>query len=590
MPFDTLGPIGSIKSGPTTLEYGNVGVGNCVYLCLRGDENVVPCLTYTPHELDCLLAMVDLACNEQDRIEKGSVRRLGVMHPKPMTLRVALLHPHNGPPQLLLRVYQGQWKSDVMAPPKDVAMLLRQGKVEGPAPLKGPLKKVDDSTWEVDGKRLFLLDGLSPGNGAFGQYVHPQEVEDGTPLDVWPYHQEGKEFVAAFRVRSTDVASEQSEGERADHLLFQGETHLARRAYQQLSGISKCPREWLARATLGTLVAMVLEGDDQTGHQIWLGRAPEKWQQVGLQALESGALGERDSLVFQQVAAYYHSMNPDAAQASKAVQRIMEDVYRQSRSQDRAFRRTVLSNWYLFLKEIHEAPPPEQALQRWSECVREFGGEVRPKALWFPTPSEWPTANSGSAVVGSPVPQLAALADNPVLVKFLKGVAVFCGVMLMVYVAAPTLSCNDSSGVRTAGPGRVTMSGLGVDMSREEFLADGWTPSPQVPTNLKKDNLYATFDKEGDLIELWGTELMLDGKVVARSGQSRSELFEILGEPNKTLGRKQIYYYIFDDGGRRKALRVDASMGTEDVGLSLMPAEESFEEVDDIDMIKRLSR
>ena len=31
-------------------------------------------------------------------------------------------------------------------------------------------------------------------------------------------------------------------------------------------------------------------------------------------------------------------------------------------------------------------------------------------------------------------------------------------------------------------------------------------------------------------------------------------------------------------------------MGTEDVGLSLMPAEESFEEVDDIDMTKRLSR
>ena len=160
----------------------------------------------------------------------------------------------------------------------------------------------------------------------------------------------------------------------------------------------------------------------------------------------------------------------------------------------------------------------------------------------------------------------------------------------MLYLAAPTLSCNGGSGVRIAGPGRVTMSGLGVDMSREEFLADGWTPSPQMPANLKKDNLYATFDKEGDLIELWGAELMLDGKVVARSGQSRSELFEILGEPNKTLGRKQIYYYIFDDGGQRKALRVDASMGTEDVGLSLMPADESFQEVDDINLIKRLSR
>ena len=85
----------------------------------------------------------------------------------------------------------------------------------------------------------------------------------------------------------------------------------------------------------------------------------------------------------------------------------------------------------------------------------------------------------------------------------------------MLYLAAPTLSCNGGSGVRIAGPGRVTMSGLGVDMSREEFLADGWTPSPQMPANLKKDNLYATFDKEGDLIELWGAELMLDGKVVA---------------------------------------------------------------------------
>jgi hypothetical protein len=589
MPFDMLGPIGSIKSGQSTLEYGNVGVSNCVYLCLQGDEDVVPCLIYTPDELDCLLAMVDLACNEQERIEKGSVLRLGVMPPKPMTLRVALIHPHNGPPQLLLRVYQGQWKCDVMAAPKDVAMLLRQGKVEGPAPLSGPLRRVDDSNWEIDGKRLLLLEGLSPGAGAYGQYVHPQEVEEGTQLKVWLYQREGKEFVAAFRVHSAVVASDPSEGERADDLLFRGETYLARRAYQQLSGISKCPRKWLARATLGTLVAMVLEGDDQTGHQVWLGRSQEKWQQVGLQALESGALSERDNLVFQQVAAYYHSMNPDSAQASKAVQRIMEDVYRRSRSQEKAFRRTVLSNWYLFLREVYEAPPPEQALGAWSECLRDFGGEVKPKALWFPTPSEWPPVES-STPVGLPMPQLPSLADNPVLVKFLRGVAVFCGVLFFLYLAAPTFSCNGDSGVRIAGPGRVTMSGLGVDRNRDQFLADGWSPSPRMPANLRKGNLFATFDKEGELIELWGAELMLDGKVVARSGQSRSEVFGILGEPNKTLGRKQIYYYIFDDGGQRKALRVDASMGTEEVGLSLMPADDSFEEVDEIDMIKRLSR
>ena len=129
--------------------------------------------------------------------------------------------------------------------------------------------------------------------------------------------------------------------------------------------------------------------------------------------------------------------------------------------------------------------------------------------------------------------------------------------------------------MRIAGPGRVTMSGLGVDRNRDQFLADGWSPSPRMPANLRKGNLFATFDKEGELIELWGAELMLDGKVVARSGQSRSEVFGILGEPNKTLGRKQIYYYIFDDGGQRKALRVDASMGTEEVGLSLMPADDS---------------
>ena len=168
MPFDILGPIGAIQSGQTTLEYGNVGVSNCVYLCLKGDEQVVPCLIFTPEELESLLAMVDLACSEQERLEQGSVVRLGVTHPKPITLRVALIHPHNAKPVLLLRFCQGQWKSDVMAPPKDVALLLRQGKVDGPAPLNGSLKKVDASTWQLEEKKLLLLEGLSAGYGFAG--------------------------------------------------------------------------------------------------------------------------------------------------------------------------------------------------------------------------------------------------------------------------------------------------------------------------------------------------------------------------------------------------------------------------------------
>ena len=587
MPFDILGPIGAIQSGQSTLEFGNVGVSNCVYLCLKGDEQVVPCLIFTPEELDSLLAMVDLACSEQERLEQGSVVRLGVMHPKPITLRVALIHPHNAKPVLLLRFYQGQWKSDVMAPPKDVAMLLRQGKVDGPAPLNGTLKKIDASTWQLDEKKLLLLEGLSAGYGPSGQYVHPEEVEDGESLQVWTYQQDGQEFVAAFRLAGS--SEEQSEGGRADSLLFRGETHLARRAYRQLAGIPKCPKDWLARATLGTLVAMVLEGDDQTGHQIWLGRSLEKWQQVGLNALESGELKGRDHLLFQQVAAYYHSMNPDAAQASKAVQGLMADVYRQSRGLDNSFRRAVLSNWYLFLKEIYEAQPPEQALVKWSECVRDFGGVVKPKALWFPRPAEWPSGVE-KAVAGPAMPQIPSLGENPVLVQFLKGVAVFCGVLVMLYLASSLFSSKKGRpAVRVAGPGRVTLNGVGVDLDREELLAEGWRADGRINGNLRKGDVSARFNKNNQLIEVWGKELMLDGKVIARSGQSRSEIFEVLGEPNKRLENKRIYYYVFDDGGQRKALQVDASMDSEDVGISLLPADDSFQEVKDIDLIEQLT-
>jgi hypothetical protein len=582
--FDPLSAIGTVQAGPLTLEYGNVGESNCVYFLLKGEDEVVPCLIYDPEELNNLLAVVDLACGEESRIEQGSVLRLGVMSPKPMGLRLSLVHPHAASPFLLLRIFQGDWYRDVPTSPTEFARLLRQGQVQGPPPLVGSLKRTE-AGWEIAGEQIRLLEGLSPGRGEYGQYLHPDEIMEGQSLKVWTFSRDGHKYVAGFRVAEKGKTALPGEGQRADDMLSQGETALARRGYRSLIDAGKTTPWRLAKATLGTLQSLVLEGDDRAAQAIWLGQAPDKLFRSGLKYLESGQVTERDFLIFQQIGCYFHSLNPDARAAEKALNSIMKDVYSRSSGLDDGFRRLILSNWYLFLKEVFEGPPPQSVLASWSNCVRDSGLTVRPKAIWFPALSDW----SEEPVSPSMAAGAANLAENPVLHQLGKVLAAACCVVLILYFVAPSFR-GKTEEQGDWGPTRVTLNGSDSTFDRDDMVALGGKNSKDHPHFYRAEGISAFFEQNGKLRELFGNRLELDGKTVLDTEQDSSQILKRLGEPSKSLGFKKIYFYVFQDGGQRVVLEVDASMESHDGGvtLKLRPGDEAFLDSETVDLIAKL--
>lgn len=340
--FDYLGPIGAINTPDGSLEYGNVGATDCIYLRYSGLKDVVPCLIYTADELKALLDIVRQGETLAQRTEAGQIIVLGVMPAKPITLRLALVHPREGPPFLLLRMLQGNWKTDIVTGGfAEFARLLEVGVGPTQRPLQGPLKRRPDGGWRVAGKDLELLQGLSPGAGRFGEYLHPNEVREGEVVEVWTFGHDGKDFVATFRTRSRwrpPARVENREGQEGDNLLFTGQVRACQEVHEalgrQMMKSGRVDATWASKLTLTALVRAILSGQDEVGHAIWLGRSPEPILQIGLKAIEAGQTSIQDARLYHQLSCYYHSLNPNQAEAARAIDGIMASVFQSLEPKD----------------------------------------------------------------------------------------------------------------------------------------------------------------------------------------------------------------------------------------------------------------
>jgi hypothetical protein len=413
--LDLLGPIGAINTPAGTLEYGNVGLTDCVYLKFLGDAEVVPCVIYTAEELRSLLSMLRQA--QEAASSPGDIVRIGAMRPKPITLRLALVHPNNDRPFVLLRMLQGQWKQDIPVDPAEALKLFKMGEVPtGSPPVAGQLRRNQDGSWRLSGKTLHLQDGLSAGTGFYGEYLHPDEVPEGEEIDAWTLSADGQELLVAFRLRQRWRAPAQVKertGQDGDLALLAGETYRCRQIHDGLAHSMLASKTvdaaWAAKIALASLLCSIKDGDDQGGHAVWLGKSTDPILQAGIKTMEAGQTSNWDILLYQQVSCYFQSLNPDRAAATKAVNAIMAKIEPEY-AKDRRARAMLLRNWYLHLVEIHEGTPPPAALAPWEKAQAAVPGRVVPKALCFPPPHPWVIdwTDDKPIAVGKPVAKAAA--------------------------------------------------------------------------------------------------------------------------------------------------------------------------------------
>jgi hypothetical protein len=590
--FDYLGPIGAIESPHGTLEFGNVGTTNCVYFSYKSEADFVPTVMYTPGELADLLRIVELAIKESRSLSQGSVVRLGSMPAKPITLRLALARPNQKEPFLLLRFLQGNWSQNITCAPESLYQLLKMGHVDGPEPLVGKLER-EGKAWKVGGERLEVVQGLSPGRGYFGEYVHADDVKEGEELEVWPFSVDSNNLVATFRFRNrhdNDESTHDRPGERADRYLAQGQNHLARAEIlklgeQQLS-TGEVTAPWAAKASLTYILAELADGNDEAAQLVWLGKGEDKFLSIGIECMEAGQTSVRDILIYHQISAYFHSLNPEVAEACKGVDHLMKTVCEGWTEKDTRLLPMALSNWYLHLKEVYEGEPPPEALVDWKRAVQKSGCKPRPKVISFPSPDTWDIGEE-LVSVGPPKPEtkpepkpkptlnLEALKERlsqATMKQVLQAVVLLLALCLVISkTLAPSrdtprprrnpptsVLAHPASSEGFEGKPALSISGISLDQTWEEIDSTrDWEDQQTTILSSYLDGVYLTsrFDADKNLKYIEGNELSRNGQTLFTKDTELDEVLSRWGEPSqKKESRQPKLTYIYDDAGRKCVL------------------------------------
>jgi hypothetical protein len=395
--LDLLEPIGEIKTRAGTLEYGQVGLTDCAFLRFVGGGDAVPYVIYTAEEMNSFLAILRFAEKLSQSSRPGSLLRLGAMRPKPITVRIALVHANNGPPYVLLRMVQARWKLDVPLPIANALELFGKHEIEEPSPpICGMLRRDSSGVWTVGGRELHVVSGLSPGVGRYGEYLHPDEVRDGEDIVVWTVMAPGKEHIAAFRtLEQWQAPSNVSEtmAQEGDVALFHGETYRCRQIHktfsQTLQASGNIEPIWAAKIALSTMLCDIANGEDEAGHANWVGNSEDPVLQMGINAVEEGYTSAHDLAIYQLISCYFHSLGPDPDEAVRAVNDIMEKLFGQISDAEPQLRRLLLHNWAMHLKEIYDGKPPAHVADAWKRCKERYPGRINPRVVSFPPPSPW---------------------------------------------------------------------------------------------------------------------------------------------------------------------------------------------------------
>jgi hypothetical protein len=180
-------------------------------------------------------------------------------------------------------------------------------------------------------------------------------------------------------------------GEAADLWLRQG--YLARSRTERMALLDQNSDDYtLAKLALSEMLTLVLAGDLKGAHRLWRSSdQPSTPLARGVALLEQGRTSLRDQMLFRQLEALLHSLNPDQGRALEAVDSIMETLCGWAREKgDDWMLALALRNWWICLQRAFKGiQPSEDALSDWRRWSDSYRGCLRPTALSFGWPDRW---------------------------------------------------------------------------------------------------------------------------------------------------------------------------------------------------------
>ena len=156
----------------------------------------------------------------------------------------------------------------------------------------------------------------------------------------------------------------------------------------------------LAKLCLSSIQASIARNQVQMAHAIWTSQlpgVPGRFYAMGIQAVDTGVLELRDTVIYQTSSAFLHACNTDIDAARTAVNGVMTGVIEAAEEGGLGeHRQSLLSHWkYCLTRVFDDDPAPPDLMSSVEQTAQKLGLTVPEKGeLAIIKPSEWKTDTS----------------------------------------------------------------------------------------------------------------------------------------------------------------------------------------------------
>lgn len=405
-----FGPLGS-QVGLSTFE----GSG-CLMLTAM-DERLpfVPGVCLGPSDVRTLISLLDDTLRDLPKMPVRSAKVVGQLAPRPMQLQLYVQHPGEEP-VLKLRFLDGQRNfahacSVTPAQASELLDALRQsvepvvghdGRWVGLSP-EGRVKILQSDGAELE---LPIVEGITHVLGAEGEYLNLKELRADQAVRFWnaPADQAsllrvelpayGKERPASTIPEDDFFSPMYRLGEVAEQSMLEGFHSQAWGAHQELANAMFTARQLdmflCCKLTLSLLLRKVQALETEEAAAIWTQKPDHPVFKNGISGIESGELGDRDTVIYQFLSGYLYSLAVDKSGATDKVNGMMRRACETAKEREPELLPMGLRNWFLNLEEIHGKDKiPPKALGAWEAMRQSYPGTLVPRVPCYPRPDFW---------------------------------------------------------------------------------------------------------------------------------------------------------------------------------------------------------
>ena len=184
------------------------------------------------------------------------------------------------------------------------------------------------------------------------------------------------------------------DGERADKLCLDGSYNEAGMIYMKLFNELKTNKNVdifiISKITLGLLINTIKGGDKEQGFAIWTKEPDDGLFGIGIYGLESAQVNLHDTIIYQMISAYFHSISSqDKDTSAENVNRYMSGVSQYCLEKEPDLLAMVICNWKLYLIEIFELLIPSEYTEEIDKIEKKMKKTIPLGKVDFPLPSKW---------------------------------------------------------------------------------------------------------------------------------------------------------------------------------------------------------